>query len=63
MVTHYLHKALMCFDLKEMLAKATYLAVEDVASQSLVLENIHVFHTCQKEEGEEKEVPVALKVL
>lgn len=53
----------MCINLKEMLAKATYLAAEGAASQSLVLENIRVVHTCQQEEGEEKEDPVALKVL
>lgn len=35
------------------------LAVEGVEAQSLVLENIHVVHTCQQEEGEEKEVLVS----
>jgi len=58
-ITHYLDKALMFISLKQMLPEVTYLALEGVVAQSLVLENIHVVRTCQQEEGEEKEVLVS----
>lgn len=62
-VACYLHKALVFITKKQMLAKATYLAVEGVEARSLVLESIPVAHTCQQEEGEEKKVLVSWKVL
>lgn len=41
------------------LGKDFSLASEGVVARSLVLENIHVVHTCQQEEGEEMEVLVS----
>lgn len=57
--THYLHKACTFTSLKHNWLKATYLAAEGVEGRSLVLESIPVAHTCQQEEGEEKEVLVS----